>query len=607
VNEKVDVQSLCELLDESVARFAARPLFLRRIDGGWVPTTYGEFKALVNDCSAALAELGVSRGDRVGVISKNSLEWAVIAYASYARGATLVPMYESQPESDWEYIVRDSAIKVLFASTPSIFTKVAPLETRAPRLERVFCIDTDFDDILARGRGRTVPDAAPLGGDTAALLYTSGTTGHPKGVVLTHANVLSNVRAVRDIIASTIANPEQHLTLSFLPWAHAFGHTVELHALIACGASMAIAESLDTIVDNIREVKPTVLVAVPTVFLRIHAGLHHQLSQKAPWIRWLARRGLELSRQLSDQCQLSTRERLLLLLANTLVFARIRARFGGRLRFAICGAAALPREAAELMDALGITIYEGYGLTEASPIVAANAPGARKLGSVGRPLPGVRIEIERRPDAQGESGEIIVYGDNVMQGYHGLDAENQRTLTTGHGLRTGDLGYLDSEGYLFITGRIKEQYKLTNAKYVAPSPLEDRLKLSPWIENALIYGDNRAYNVALLVPNSEAVRSFAGSLGLEGQPLPELLEHPRVKQRFAEELARFSTEFRNYEKVREFALLSEPFSQEQGTLTPSMKLKRGEIAKRFRAELEALYAEPDDVRAPVKERFGFIS
>jgi long-chain acyl-CoA synthetase len=546
---------------------------------------------MVADLRAGLAALGVTRGDRVAVISNNSVEWAAIAYATYGLGAALVPMYESQRDADWSFIVRDSGAKVLFVSTPQIFARVSGFSASAPRLKHVACIAGSYGAILADGRQRTAARASSAPGDTAALLYTSGTTGEPKGVVLSHGNILSNVLAINEIIAETIARPEDHRALSFLPWAHAFGHTVELHVMISCGATLAIAEAIDKVPDNIREVRPTVLIAVPTVFLRIHAGVEKMMAEKSRFVRWLFAQGLELARRRRRELPLSAGQRALLTSADALIFSKIRARFGGRLRFAICGAAALPRETAEFVDALGITIYEGYGLTEASPIVAANTPGARRAGSVGQPLPGVRVVIEAPFNADSPGGEIIVYGPNVMQGYHGRDDENRRIFVEGHGLRTGDLGYLDADNYLFVTGRIKEQYKLTNAKYVAPSPLEDRLRLSPFIDNVMVYGDNKAYNVALIAPDAQAVRSFASAAGVPEQSLRALLELPLVRQQFAREIERCSSDFKGYEKVRAFAFAPEPFTQENGTLTPSLKLKRHEIVRRWGALLEELYPE----------------
>lgn len=600
------IQSLSELLDRSLAKFGSRTLFLRKVGERWLPTSYAEFGSMVSDLRAGLSALGVTRGDRVAVISNNSVEWAAIAYATYGLGAAIVPMYESQRDSDWNFIVRDSGAKVLFASTPQIFARVSGFSASAPKLKHVACIAGSYGSILADGRQRTPACVSPAPGDVAALLYTSGTTGEPKGVVLSHGNILANVLAINEIIGATIERPEEHRTLSFLPWAHAFGHTVELHVMISCGATLAIAEAIDKVPDNIREVKPTVLVAVPTVFVRIHAGVEKMMAEKSRFVRWLFARGLELARRRQRAQPLSLWGTALLLCADKLIFSKIRARFGGRLRFAICGAAALPREAAEFVDAIGITVYEGYGLTETSPIVSANTPAARRAGSVGQPLAGVRVVIGEPLHADSPGGEIVVYGPNVMQGYHGRDDENRRIFTEDGGLRTGDLGYLDADNYLFVTGRIKEQYKLTNAKYVAPSPLEDKLRLSPFIDNAMVYGDNKAYNVALIVPDQHAVLSFARAAGLSEGSVAQLVEHPLLRQQFSREIARFSNEFKGYERVRSFAFAPEPFTQDNGTVTPSLKLKRHEIMRRWGGLLQELYsareADEPPLTSPQRER-----
>jgi long-chain acyl-CoA synthetase len=279
-------------------------------------------------------------------------------------------------------------------------------------------------------------------------------------------------------------------------------------------------------------------------------------------------------------------ERLELAFDDKVVFQKIRARFGGRLKYAISGSATLGRDVAEFVDALGIAVYEGYGLTETSPIVTANYPGARKLGSVGRVLPGVRVEIDTSVGSDGREGEIIVYGPNVMQGYHHRDAETREAFAPDGGLRTGDLGYFDEEGFLYVSGRIKEQYKLQNGKYVMPSPVEELYKLSPFIANIMIYGDNRAANVALVVPDEAAVRAWAKEREIElGE---DLGRDARVRDLITGELERQGTELRGYEKPVDFALIGEDFTVDNGLLTPTLKLKRREIVSRYRAVLDGL-------------------
>jgi long-chain acyl-CoA synthetase len=592
------LRSLTDLLDASVAMHASRPLFLTKRDGRWVTTSYAEFARLVDRVRAGLAKLGVGAGDRVGIISANRVEWAAIAYASYGLRAAVVPMYESQREADWDFVIRDAGVRVLFASNEEIHGKVRALAGSIPTVRAICVLDASGSSGemtftgLAAGN-EPVPLERPAADDVAALMYTSGTTGEPKGVILTHRNVVSNITTVLGLVPVS----ERHRTLSFLPWAHAFGHTLELHGVIAAGASMAIAESVDKIVDNLAEVKPTVLVAVPRVFLRVYAGVNKLLAAKPRPIRWLARRGLALSRRRSAGGRLSWTERLVWRLADRLVFSRVRGRVGGRLEFAISGAASLPREVGEMVDGLGIEIYEGYGLTETSPIVSANVPGHRKLGSVGRPLPGVRVAIDRVVTGDDREGEIVVYGPNVMRGYHNRPEESRAALGADGGLRTGDVGYLDEDGYLYITGRIKEQYKLANGKYVSPGVLEERLKLSPFIVEVMIHGDGRTHNVALVVPDLEAVRSWAAEARDATAIDPDaLLTHPRVLEKFATEIEVLSREFRGYERIGGLALVPGGFTLQNGMLTPSLKLKRREIVARWGPEIERLYREPGGLR-----------
>jgi long-chain acyl-CoA synthetase len=596
------IASLVDLLEVSATSYGTRPLFLTKGQGAsanrWVETTYGQFMEMVDHLRGGLAALGVERNDRIGIIAGNRIEWAVAAYATYGLGAAFVPMYESQHDKDWAFIARDSGLKVLFVANAAIHARVTDFARSIPTLRHVVLLSPEgapltYPSLLKQGAEKPTPPVHPAASDTAALVYTSGTTGEPKGVVLSHGNIVSNVLTLRGIILST-EKPEEHRTLSFLPWAHAFGHTAELHMLIASGSSMGIAEGVEKIVDNIKEVKPTALVAVPRVFNRIYAGVQKLIAAKPPVIQWLFRQGLDAARRKAQGHRLGLRQALLLLVADRLVFAKIRARFGGRLKFAISGAASLAKEVAEFIDGIGITVYEGYGLTETSPIATANIPGHRKMGSVGRPIPGVRIVIDTSMTKDPGNGEVIIYGPNVMQGYHNRDRESRAVFTADGGLRTGDMGYLDQDNYLFITGRIKEQYKLANGKYVVPSPLEDLLKLSPFLSNVMIYGDNRPYNVALVVPAADAVLEWAGEVGLASRDFAELLEDPKVKEKIASEIERLSSDFKRYERIRAFKLIAEDFTQQNEMLTPSMKLRRRNVMARWTHEVEKLYLEGGD-------------
>jgi long-chain acyl-CoA synthetase len=586
-----NIVSLVDLLDSSAEKFGPRELFGTKSGSTWVYTTYAQFKKLVDDMRGGLASLGISRGAKIGIISNNRIEWAVLAYAGYGLGAAFVPMYESQLEKDWEYVVRDSELMVLFASTQAIFERVKDLPAKVPTLKHVALIagegpEVTYKGLLKKGSESPVPAIHPESREMAALIYTSGTTGNPKGVELSHGNVISNVLAVHANLP--IDSPDR--SLAFLPWAHSFGHTAELHLLVSIGASTGICESTDRIIEYLSEVKPTVLFAVPRIFNRIHAGVEKQMAARPAPIRALYRAGLKAASKKRENKPLSMSERVILTLADKLVFSKVRGRFGGHMKYVVSGAAALAREIAEFVDGLGITVYEGYGLTETSPIVSVNVPGARKMGSVGQPIPGCRVVIDRSVTGDPKIGEIVVYGPNVMQGYYKLEQETAAVFTADGGFRTGDLGYLDQENFLYITGRIKEQYKLENGKYVVPAPLEELVKLSPFVANVMIYGDNKPFNVALVVPNLDTLKDWAKTHGIGDKGDDELLANERVRSKMKEEIDRVSVDFKGYERVRKFALIAEDFSLANDMLTPKLSVKRRNVMQRWGKELERLYA-----------------
>jgi long-chain acyl-CoA synthetase len=580
-------ETLVDIYRASVQTYADRPLFGTKGPDGWTWMTYREFGTATDEIRAGLAALGVEEGDRVGVIANNRAEWAIAAYGTYGLGATYVPMYESQLAKDWAYILADCGAKVLFCADAEIAAGIEEERAGLPALEHVVVFGEGFEAL--REKGRAAPKAlAELTGDhVAGFIYTSGTTGLPKGVKLSHRNLASNVSAMHQVFPM---EPDDR-SLSFLPWAHSFGQSVELHGLFSMGASMGIAESVPKIVENLAEVKPTLLFSVPRIFNRIHDGVLKQVEEAGGLRQRLFEMALSSSterRELAERKRRSGWVDFKHRLLDRVVFQRIRDRFGGRLKYAFSGGAAISKEVAEFIDGLGITVYEGYGLTETSPIATANWPGARKIGSVGQAIPGVRIEIDRTVTEDPKHGEVIVFGHNVMLGYHNLEAENAKVFTEGGGFRTGDMGYLDEDNFLYITGRIKEQYKLENGKYVVPGPLEESLQLSPMITTAFVNGQNRPHNVALIVPDRDALRSFAEARGIEATG-EALLEHPEVLERYREEVEKYSGSFKGYERVKSLCLLAEDFSVENGLLTPKLSVKRRKVMERWGERYEALY------------------
>jgi len=594
-----EIATLVELYSNSVTSYADNQLFGERgPDGDWKWMSYAEFGEDIAKARGGLASLGVEHGDRVAIISDNRTEWAVGAYAAYSLGAAWVPMYEAQTQKDWKYILEDAGAKVLFAATDGIRAQIEEIQSELPNLTSIIVIDDpaggnsiDYTELLARGAANPTDVAAVQGSDLAGLIYTSGTTGNPKGVQLSHSNFSSNINAL-----SVIFPLEQDdRSASFLPWAHSFGQTVELHALIYFGASTGLT-SAKTLTRDMPEIKPTILVSVPTVFNKVYDGIQKMMEAKGGVTKKLFDAAVSNARKREQLAKRDTHSRWVDIqhdLFDKIVFTKVRDAFGGRLKYAFSGGAAISTEVAEFISAVGITVYEGYGLTETSPIVTCNIKGARRVGSVGRAIPEVTVEIDTDITGDNEVGEIVVHGPNVMMGYYHLPEENEAVFTPNHGFRTGDLGHVDADGYLFIRGRIKEQYKLENGKYVVPSPIEEQLQLSGYVSQVMVYGEQRPYNVAVVVPDFEYLEKWAKDQNLGTADLDALLENDLVVELFKTEINRAQSSIKHYERVRDFVLANEEFTPENGMLTPSLKIKRRAVMAKLGDQIDGMYTGAD--------------
>ena len=579
---------LVELLETSIETHRDRPLFGAKVDGAWHWTTYAELGETVDALRASLAGIGVGAGDKVAIIADNRIEWAVACYATYGLGAAFVPMYESQQAEEWRFILGDCGAKAVFVADGNIAAALEARRAELPSLTHIIRLDgapgdpSSFAGLVDAGHACAVPSRRPGSAALAGLIYTSGTTGLPKGVMLSHGNITSNINAVLAIFRFTTDDR----SLAFLPWAHSFGQVCELHGLVAMGSQIAINDDVAKLVPNLAEVKPTILYAVPRVFNRLYAGVNEQIAERPQLVQSLVKSGLAAAKRKNAGEQIGLVEQATLFLADTLAFGKIRERFGGRLKYAISGSAALDPEVASFIDALGIMVYEGYGLTETSPITSANFPGHRKIGSVGRPIPGVTVTIDESVGDEPGRGEILVRGPNVMQGYYNRPEENAAVLSADGTFRTGDLGYLDADGYLYVTGRIKEQYKLENGKYVVPTPIEEKIKLSRYVANVLVHGANKPHNVALIVPDRATLEDWARA---QGVPTDQLTAHPKVRELIRGEIDSHCRDVKGYERIRDFAFLDEDFTTDNGMLTPTMKLKRRVVLARYGEMIEQLY------------------
>jgi long-chain acyl-CoA synthetase len=599
MTESLRFETLVELLERAVAQFGERPAYgslasapassTSQSGTAWSWITFNEFARRVAACRAGLADLGVGRGDRVAIIAENRLEWVIAAHATYQRRAVFVPVAELQSEPEWRYVLADSAAKVCFVGNASLAGRVNGIREDLLDLQHIVTLDgtanepSQFDALLARGEGRDIPARAPSRADIATIIYTSGTTGEPKGVRLSHGNLAANALALAE--ARDFGTDLR--SVAFLPWAHVFGGQVELNVMMALGASVAICPSADRLFDEMQRLKPTVLYAVPRMWSQIYHDMQRNLAAEPEMSRHMFDDALQLMKKQRAGETLKLTERIYLNLCDRVVISKLKARLGGKLRWAFSGAAPLPVPVAEMLHDVGITIYEGYGLTESSGSSTSNPTGAARFGTVGKAMGETRIVIDTSvAEALPGEGEILLYGPGIMQGYHNQPELTAQVLMPDGGLRTGDLGRLDDDGYLWVTGRIKDLYKLSNGRYVAPAPLEQKLKMSPFIEHCMVYGAGQPYNVALIVAD---VRSLRAYLGVEEGNAEELIADPRARRLYEEEILKCSRDFRTFELVRSFWLATEPFTRENGMLTSAMKLRRRRVLQVYETKLRSLY------------------
>jgi len=588
--------NLVALLEESVAKYPNNRLFGTKNKQGvyeWV--TYREVGRRVDNLRGGLAKLGLKKGDALGLIANNRVEWAVAAFAAYGLGARYVPMYESELLHVWKYIIKDSGLKFLFVANPGIYEKVKDFPQDIPALEKIFIIDGPGGDSMAAveksGAAHPVPSTRPLPDDIAGLIYTSGTTGDPKGVLLSHANFTSNTLAG---LKKYPELTEKGLSLAILPWAHSYGQTAELHAIIKLGAAMGIAESPATIAGDLALVKPNWLIAVPRVFNRIYDGLHKKMEDTGGLAKTLFDMGVAAARkkrELAAEGKSCLLTNLKYGIADKVVFSKVREKMGGRLLGAMSGSAAMNPDIAQFFFDIGIPIYDCYGMTETSPAIAMNASYSYRLGSVGQAIDKVKIVIDSSVVQEGATdGEIVVYGPNVMKGYHNKPEQTREVMTEDGGIRTGDRGRLDKDGFLYITGRIKEQFKLENGKFVFPASMEEDICLHPYVQNAVVYGENRAFTICLVVPDFVAVEAYAEKNHLP-KDMDVLMEREEITFMIGNGITeQLKKKYGGYEIPKKFLFLKDNFTLENGLLTQTMKLKRRVVVDKYKEQIEALYA-----------------
>ena len=591
----------------AVDRYPSPRAQMVRRAGRWEAISSQEFLRRVAGLANCFIELGVKSGDRVGLFAPNCPEWHTADFAISGSGAVTVPVYFNESPDRMAYILHHCGAEVLFIAGRSQLEKFLRIRQQLPNLQQVIVsgggetIPADFlryeTLILTSGPSEVSAfrkrAAQVLPTQLASIIYTSGTTGEPKGVMLTHNNFSSNVT---DSCKDIKIHPGTDLAVSFLPLAHVYGRTLD-YLYIFQGCPVAYVDAVENVAQALLEVHPTVLAAVPRFFEKIYARLMEQGSKtkglKHGVFEFAMRTAREAAPWRCGEKSASLSLKVQWAVAELLVYSKIRAGTGGQLRLVLSGGAPLSKALGEFFWSIGIPIYQGYGLTETSPILTSNYPENR-IGSSGRPIANVQIRIA-------DDGEILAKGPCVMQGYYKSPGSTREVLSEDGWFRTGDIGYLDRDNYLFITDRKKDLLKTAGGKFVAPQPIESALKTSPYILNVMVVGDQRKFIVALIVPNPATLSARLAEEGLKFSSNAELAAHPRAYAVIENEVSRLTAHLAQYESIKRFALLADDFTFDDGTLTFTMKLKRRVVEKQYRDLVDKLYADVAEPRPLVRD------
>lgn len=597
----VSFTTLVEMFVSLTDRYAPgqRPVLMHKKQGTYVPVGYAELRERVACFAHGLSTLGIKRGDRIAILSENRPEWVITDLAALALGCADVPIYPSQTAKQIEYIVHDSGASVIVVSNQFQLTKVLkifdevrtlkhvimmnPPPAEAPGFVRTFesVIEAGRDghrrdpDMLRRSAAETTPDAL------ATIIYTSGTTGNPKGVMLSHANFVSNVTASAQCISIT----DSDLLLSFLPLCHVFERMAGYYTAMSCGATIAYAESIESVAENLLEVRPTIVCSVPRLFERIYSRIARKIEKDSPTTRRIFYWAVSVGRAFQSARKrrgagLALRAKHAL--ADRLVFEKLRARTGGRIKYFVSGGAALPRELGEFFEAVGITILEGYGLTESSPVIAVNRLDAYRFGSVGKAIPGVEVRIA-------DDGEILTRGSHVMIGYYNNRKATDEAIDRDGWLHTGDIGMVDENGFIYITDRKKHLFVSSGGKNIAPQPIENLFAGAEFIDQFVLIGDKRMFLSALIVPDFDALKEYADAHGIHYTDKSELAKNAEIHRLIEQKIQETQKDLANFEKVRKFALLDHQLSIENGEMTPTMKIRRKAVEERYKDLIESMY------------------
>lgn len=594
--------TLVEFFFEAVERFETLPAFRHHAAGSWHDLSHAEALERVRAAASALRSTGLARGERAAILAENRPEWALADYACLASGVVDVPVYATLTPGQIRYILEDAGVRVVFVSDAEQLAKIQEIRGDLPALERVIVFDASagtlpegvvtWEAFLEEGRAAALWDdpgsfmeealsARPE--DLATILYTSGTTGNPKGVMLTHRNLSSNVLAASQVLLID----EKDVTLSFLPLSHVFQRMVD-YLLFSKGCLIAYARSIETVPEDLRAIRPTIVVSVPRLYEKVYAKVNSATGVKGTLVEW--------ARGVGEQwaaAKLAGREpgpgvRLQYALANKLVFSKIKAGVGGNLRYFVSGGAPLAPDINRFFFASGVMILEGYGLTETSPVTNVNSPidfpANFRIGTVGKPVASTEVRIA-------EDGEILVRGPQIMKGYLNRPEDTAEVIDPDGWFQTGDVGEIDDDGFLRITDRKKDLIVTAGGKNVAPQPIENRLKKNRFVDQPVLVGDRERFITLLLVPDFEALESWARESGVSAPGRRELLADARVQKHLVQQMETELADLARYEMPKKLVLMDAPFTIEDGSLTPTQKVKRRIVQERLAERLREVYAE----------------
>jgi len=590
------IETLSQVFLNTIKTYIKDDLLASKVDGRYVPISTEEFARRVKHLSLGLADLGLGAGDKLVIFSENRPEWTITDFAVLCAGAVTVPIYTSLMPEQVKYIINDSDAKIVVCSNRTLWLKVEAVRHELPNVHHFVLIEeagpqgvVSLSEVM--GRGKVIAAADPglfekralavRPGDLASIIYTSGTTGVPKGVMLTHANFVANSKALDAVTEFSVKDT----ILSFLPLSHVL-ERMTTFSWIYKGASIYHAESIETVAENLLEVRPTIMISVPRLFDKIYAKVMDNILAASPakrkiffWAIGVGKKyGAKKIRHQSIPWGLGLQRKI----AAKLVYGKIIEKTGGRVHFFVSGGAPLSADVAEFFYAIGITILEGYGLTETSPVLACNTFEKMKFGAVGPPVPGVEIKIA--PD-----GEILAKGPNVMKGYYKKDQETREAFENGW-FKTGDIGHIDGEGFLVVTDRKKDILVTAGGKNVAPQPIENLLKANPYIQTAVVVGSGRKFISALVLPDFDKLEAYARKNGIAFGSRKELVEKEEIVSFMLAEIDRSTPHLASYERIKKVVLLDREFDADT-ELTPSLKVKRHIVEKVFKPLIDILYKD----------------